>query len=49
MENIVWTILIPQNYIDFHIWEPYTTNLQLNLIQTSKNNKRYIEQNLQIH
>ena len=41
MVNIVWTILIPQNYIDFHSWEnrTYTRKLLLNLIQTSKNNK----------
>ena len=37
MANIVWAILIPQNYTDFHRWE--TRKLPLNLIQTSENNK----------
>ena len=41
MANIVWAILIPQIYIDFHGWEncTYKRKLLLNLIQTSENNK----------
>ena len=48
MANIVWTILIPQNCIDFRSWEnrTYTEKLLLSLIQTSKNKKWYIQQNL---
>ena len=40
MAKIVWSILIPQNYIDFYSWENHTCTrkLLLNLIQTSKNN-----------
>ena len=42
--NIILTILIPQNYIDFYGWEKSmcTRKLLLNLIQTNKNNKWYI-------
>ena len=41
MANIVRTILIPQNYIDFHSWENRTCTriILLNLIQTNKTNK----------
>ena len=40
-KHIVWTIIIPKNYIDFHSWEnrTYKRKLLLNLIQRCKNNK----------
>ena len=43
MANIVWGILILQNYIDFQSWEKRrcTRKLLLNLIQTRKNNMIY--------
>ena len=51
MAHIVWTILIPPIYIDFHSRQNRSgaRKLLLNLIQTSKNNKWYIKQNVQIH
>ena len=41
MANILWTILITQNYIDFYSWEKRTCTrkLLLNFVQTSRNNK----------
>ena len=51
MANKVWEILIPQTCIDFHDWEnrTCTRKVLLNVFQTSKINKLYIKQNLQIH
>ena len=47
----LWEILIPQICTDLHDWEncTCTRKLLLSLFQTSKNNKLYIKQNLQIY
>ena len=51
MANEAWEVLIPQIFIDFHDWENHTCTrkLLLNLFQTSKINKLYIKQDLQIY